>query len=63
MLLANTMNRPKHVWDETKKWLSDGILYRQRIIANNRGTIFTTKSVLLCFNFCTLIHLPLQACS
>jgi hypothetical protein len=63
MLLANTMNRPKHVWDETKKWLSDGILYRQRIIANNRGTIFTTKSVLLCYNFCTLIHLPLQACS
>jgi hypothetical protein len=63
MLLANTMNRPKHVWDEAKKWLSDGILYRQRIIANNRGTIFTTKSVLLCYNFCTLIHLPLQACS
>jgi hypothetical protein len=39
MLLANTMNRPNHVWTETKEWLSDGILYRQRIIANNRGII------------------------
>jgi hypothetical protein len=39
MLLANTMNRPNHVWEETKEWLSDGILYRQRIIANNRGII------------------------
>jgi hypothetical protein len=37
LLLSNTMNRPRHVWDETKVWLSDGILYRQRIIANNRG--------------------------
>ncbi|KAK2363418.1 ATP-dependent DNA helicase PIF1 [Trifolium repens] len=37
MLLANTMNRPGHVWSESKKWLCDGILYRQRIIANNRG--------------------------
>ncbi|KAK2411012.1 ATP-dependent DNA helicase RRM3 [Trifolium repens] len=37
MLLANTMNRPNHVWTETKEWLSDGILYRQRIIANNRA--------------------------
>jgi hypothetical protein len=41
MLLANTMHRPKHVCDETKQWLSDGILYRQCIIANNRGTIST----------------------
>jgi hypothetical protein len=40
MLLANTMNRPRHVWNETKCWLSDGILYRQRIIANNRGIIY-----------------------
>jgi hypothetical protein len=39
MLLANTMNRPNHVWEETKEWLSDGILYRQRIIANYRGII------------------------
>ncbi|CAJ2678040.1 uncharacterized protein LOC123904970 [Trifolium pratense] len=36
ILLAKTMNRPRHVWDETKVWLSDGILHRQRIIANNR---------------------------
>jgi hypothetical protein len=37
MLLASTMERPRHVWDETKQWLSDGILHAQRIIANNRG--------------------------
>jgi hypothetical protein len=41
MLLANTMNRPRHVWEETKEWLSDGILYRQRIIAKRRGTTLT----------------------
>jgi hypothetical protein len=37
MLLASTMERPRHVWDETKQWLSDGILHAQRILANNRG--------------------------
>jgi hypothetical protein len=36
MLLGNTMNRPKHVWDETKHWLADGILYQQRLIAKNK---------------------------
>jgi hypothetical protein len=40
MLLANTMNRPKHVWDETKVWLSDGILYQQRLIAKNKGMVY-----------------------
>jgi hypothetical protein len=44
LLLSNTMNRPRHVWDETKVWLADGILYRQRIIANNRGTISQTDN-------------------
>jgi hypothetical protein len=44
MLLANTMNRPGHVWSESKKWLCDGILYRQRIIANNRGMSFLKNS-------------------
>jgi hypothetical protein len=39
LLLSNTMNRPCHVWDETKVWLSDGILYKQRLIANNKGSL------------------------
>jgi hypothetical protein len=24
------------VWDETKHWLADGILYQQRLIAKNK---------------------------
>jgi hypothetical protein len=37
LLLANTMDRPRHVWDKTKHWLADGILYNQRKLAQNRG--------------------------
>jgi hypothetical protein len=37
MLLAGTINRPCHVWNETIHWLSDGILREQRILANNQG--------------------------
>jgi len=37
MLLAGTINRPRHVWENTVQWLSDGILREQRIIANNQG--------------------------
>jgi hypothetical protein len=37
LLLANTMDRPRHVWDKTKHWLADGILYTQRRLAQNRG--------------------------
>jgi hypothetical protein len=37
LLLGNTMDRPRHVWDKTKHWLADGILYNQRKIAQNRG--------------------------
>jgi hypothetical protein len=36
MLLSGSMNRPDHVWENIKKWLCDGILYNQRIIAHNR---------------------------
>jgi hypothetical protein len=54
MLLANTMNRPRHVWEETKCWLSDGILYRQRIIANNRG-IIVMLSKIGCINISNVI--------
>ncbi|GAU36985.1 hypothetical protein TSUD_150210 [Trifolium subterraneum] len=45
MLLSNSMNRPKHVWDETKCWLSDGILYNQRLIANNRELELTEEEI------------------
>jgi hypothetical protein len=37
MLLSASLDRPCHVWKETKEWLSDGILYKQRRIANNPG--------------------------
>jgi hypothetical protein len=33
LLLANTMDQPRHVWNETKHWLADGILYNQRRVA------------------------------
>jgi hypothetical protein len=39
MLLMGTMNRPYFVFRKTIQWLSDGILYHQRIIANDRGMI------------------------
>jgi hypothetical protein len=55
MLLANTMNRPRHVWDETKVWLCDGILYQQKIIANNRGMDHKMLQLLL-----TQFHLILN---
>jgi hypothetical protein len=49
MLLANTMNRPKHVWDETKHWLSDGILYAQKLIAKNKGNSILLIRFILSF--------------
>ncbi|CAK8577739.1 unnamed protein product [Lathyrus sativus] len=36
MLLSRTINRPGHVWNETWSFLSDGILYAQRQLANNQ---------------------------
>jgi hypothetical protein len=44
LLLMGTMNRPYFVFRKTIQWLSDGILYQQRIIANNRGIIFLSYS-------------------
>jgi hypothetical protein len=41
LLLASVMDRPAYVWSKTKEWLSDGILYTQRRIANNRGITLT----------------------
>jgi hypothetical protein len=43
LLLMGTMNRPYFVFKKTIQWLSDGILYQQRIIANNRGITFLYK--------------------
>jgi hypothetical protein len=39
MLLSGTVNRPRHVWQQTWKLLSNGILYQQRIVTGIRGTI------------------------
>ena len=36
MLLSSSMNRPSHVWRKTWKYLSDGILYEQRMLARNQ---------------------------
>lgn len=39
MLLSGTVNRPRHVWQQTWKLLSDGILHQQRIVTGIRGTL------------------------
>jgi hypothetical protein len=40
MLMSGSVNRPNHVWNKTKHLLCDGILYRERLKANNRGIFF-----------------------
>ncbi|XP_058727581.1 uncharacterized protein LOC131599128 [Vicia villosa] len=35
MLLSGAVSRPAHLWNETWKCLSDGVLHHQRILANN----------------------------
>ncbi|MCH85793.1 helicase-like protein, partial [Trifolium medium] len=45
LLLANTMDRPRHVWNKTKHWLADGILYNQRRLANNRYLQLTEEEI------------------
>jgi len=37
MLLSNSVNKPLDLWEKTWKWLSDDILYRERIKAGNPG--------------------------
>ncbi|XP_058780945.1 uncharacterized protein LOC131655055 [Vicia villosa] len=37
MLLSSSMNRPEHVWRKTWMYLSDGILYDQRVFARDQG--------------------------
>ncbi|KAF1898092.1 hypothetical protein Lal_00032856 [Lupinus albus] len=34
-----------HVWEETRKWLCNGILYNQRNIANNQGLVLSDKEL------------------
>jgi hypothetical protein len=40
MLMSGSVNRPNHVWNKTKHLLCDGILYHERLKANNRGIFF-----------------------
>ncbi|XP_058742589.1 uncharacterized protein LOC131625469 [Vicia villosa] len=46
MLLSSSINRPKHVWSKTQHLLSDGILYSQQRIANNRDLRLTNEEIL-----------------
>lgn len=39
MLLSESMDRPDHVWRNSWKELSDGILFEQRSPAHNQGNI------------------------
>lgn len=39
LLITSCMHRPTHVWENTWQWLSDGILYEQRRLANNPGML------------------------
>jgi len=57
LLIASCMHRPKHVWDNTWQWLSDGILYEQRRIANNQGlTILKTINLyIMSVNFIVVL--------
>jgi len=37
MLLSNSVNKPHDLWEKTWNWLSEDILYRERIKAGNPG--------------------------
>ncbi|XP_058726583.1 uncharacterized protein LOC131597942 [Vicia villosa] len=45
MLLSSSMNRPEHVWRLTWRYLSDGILYDQRLLAGDQGLILTDREL------------------
>ncbi|XP_058726301.1 uncharacterized protein LOC131597634 [Vicia villosa] len=45
MLLSSSINRPRHVWSKTRHLLSDGILYSQQTIANNRGLRLSEQEI------------------
>ncbi|XP_058783368.1 uncharacterized protein LOC131658046 [Vicia villosa] len=39
MLLSSSMDRPDHVWRKTWRYLSDGILYDQRVFTGNQDWV------------------------
>jgi len=39
ILMSNSVLKPEELWSKTWQWLSDGILYNERIIATNQGII------------------------
>ncbi|KAF1877981.1 hypothetical protein Lal_00039788 [Lupinus albus] len=41
----SSSHKPDHVWEETWKWLCDGILYDQRNIANNQGLVLSDEEL------------------
>jgi len=43
------MYRPKHVWENTWQWLSDGILYEQKRLTNNPGILYPFINCLIIF--------------
>ncbi|PNY10906.1 helicase-like protein [Trifolium pratense] len=45
LLLCGTMNRPYAVFKKTIQWLCDGILYHQRIVANNKDLQLTDEEL------------------
>jgi ATP-dependent DNA helicase PIF1 len=61
LLLASTMDRPRHVWNESKHLLADGILYEQRRIAKNRGNYCIYRFFLPFLNIYYL--LPMSYCT
>jgi hypothetical protein len=57
MLLSGSMNRPDHVWNKTKKWLCDGILYKQRMIARNKGILLSKIFTIQLYTSFSVDHL------
>ncbi|XP_058768084.1 uncharacterized protein LOC131641793 [Vicia villosa] len=51
MLLSGAVNRPAHVWKESWIILSDGLLYEQKLIANNPGTLTLTSHAIYILNY------------
>ncbi|KAF1859858.1 hypothetical protein Lal_00028041 [Lupinus albus] len=45
MLTSNSINRPKHVWQQTWKLLVDGILYEQRRLSNMQNLQLTDQQL------------------
>ncbi|XP_058752651.1 uncharacterized protein LOC131625838 [Vicia villosa] len=46
MLLSSGVNRPGHVWSESWKLLSDGLLHEQRLLAHNTELTLTEEQLM-----------------